>query len=216
MVDSAAHPQIYLASQSPRRRELLRQIGVRFERISGDIDETPQPAESAKDYVRRLALEKARAGWSGVQRKLDLPVLGADTVVVADDVILGKPQDENDCLRMLSLLEGRSHKVMTAVALVSGSKERVLVQTSTVWFGQMSPQTMRAYWLSGEPADKAGAYGVQGLAAMFIERIDGSYTGVMGLPLYETAQLLTEFAVGGVATLAERIQMTTTGLLEHE
>jgi len=185
-------PHLVLASASPRRCELLAQIGIEFEQQVADIDETPRAGESPADYVARLALEKARA----VRRagSCAAPVLGADTAVVVEGRILGKPADFADARDMLRLLSGRAHEVFSAVALVAG-REAVAVSCSTVRFREIHDSEIAAYWRSGEPCDKAGGYAIQGLAAAFIERLDGSYSGVMGLPLYETAGLLDDFGI---------------------
>ncbi|MDH5469802.1 MAG: Maf family nucleotide pyrophosphatase [Gammaproteobacteria bacterium] len=185
---------ICLASRSPRRRELLHQIGVDFDVIDVDVDEQRGPQESAEAFVARVALDKARAGRSALPAGSPMPVLGADTAVVIDDEVLGKPRDGADAARMLSLLSGRTHRVLTAVALVAG-RETVCVSTSNVTFRTLGDAECAAYWASGEPADKAGAYAIQGLAAVFISRLEGSYSGVMGLPLYETATLLQESGI---------------------
>jgi len=185
---------ICLASRSPRRRELLHQIGVDFDVIDVDVDEQRGPQESAEAFVARVALDKARAGRSALPAGSPMPVLGADTAVVIDDEVLGKPRDGADAARMLSLLSGRTHRVLTAVALVAG-RETVCVSTSKVTFRTLGDAECAAYWASGEPADKAGAYAIQGLAAVFISRLEGSYSGVMGLPLYETATLLQESGI---------------------
>ncbi|HSG10449.1 MAG TPA: Maf family protein [Gammaproteobacteria bacterium] len=185
---------ICLASRSPRRRELLHQIGVDFDVIDVDVDEQRGPQESAEAFVVRVALDKARAGRSALPAGSPMPVLGADTAVVIDDEVLGKPRDGADAARMLSLLSGRTHRVLTAVALVAG-RETVCVSTSKVTFRTLGDAECAAYWASGEPADKAGAYAIQGLAAVFISRLEGSYSGVMGLPLYETATLLQESGI---------------------
>lgn len=186
---------IYLASQSPRRRELLTQIGVRFRVLPVDVHEAPGSGESAEDYVRRVALDKARAGWADPQRQRDLPVLGSDTEVVVDGEVQGKPRDAEHGLAMLARLSGRSHQVLSAVALVRGGREEVVLSASTVHFRPLSETEIRAYWATGEPADKAGGYAIQGRAAVFVERLEGSFSGVMGLPLYETATLLGAFGV---------------------
>ncbi|MEJ2686314.1 MAG: Maf family protein [Gammaproteobacteria bacterium] len=193
--DSSTGPLagIYLASASPRRRELLAQIGVPTQRLVVDVDETLAPGETPERYVSRLALDKARAGWRASQRGAHAPVLGADTVVVLDGQVLGKPRDRDDGLAMLSGLSGRSHRVLSGVALVQGSREAVTVSVSTVTFRTLSEGERRAYWESGEPSDKAGAYAIQGMGAAFVSYLEGSYSGVMGLPLYETAQLLAGF-----------------------
>jgi len=197
---------IYLASRSPRRRELLQQAGIRFEpllfregsRADADTDESVKPGEDPDAYVRRVTLMKANAAWSrvtmrrGLQRK---PVLVADTTVALGNEILGKPADRTDAERILALLSGARHRVLTAVAVTLESRVEMLVSESHVTFSQLTPERIAAYVASGEPFDKAGAYGVQGRAAAFIERIEGSYTGIMGLPLYETATLLTKFGI---------------------
>lgn len=185
-------PDLILASASPRRRELLAQIGVSFRQEVADIDETPLDHESPAEYVKRMALEKAR----NVHRRHapELPVLGADTTVVIDDRPLGKPADYSQARDMLMSLSARAHEVLSAVALV-GEDERVAVNRSKVWFRAIGDNEIAAYWASGEPHDKAGAYAIQGLAAIFIQRLDGSYSGVMGLPLYETGQLLQDFGI---------------------
>lgn len=191
---------IYLASRSPRRRELLRQIGVDFEMVllreapqrGIDIDETPRPGESPDEYVLRVTRDKAQAAADSVRkRRLAVrPVLAADTTVVCDDVILGKPADAADAARMLSLLAGRSHRVLTAVAIAGGDAVATRMSESQVWFRALDESEIRRYVVTGESVDKAGAYAVQGRAAAFITRIEGSYSGIMGLPLAETAELL--------------------------
>lgn len=189
--------RIYLASNSPRRRELLDQIGVTHRVLRVEVDESARPGESASALVQRLALTKAHAGRENLPSGDGRPVLGADTVVVCDGRILGKPRDRNDALAMFTALSGRRHEVLSAVALVDHSqRERVLLSRTEVRFRDIAPAEAEAYWASGEPADKAGAYAIQGLAAVFIAEIDGSYSGVMGLPLFETAQLLNEFGIG--------------------
>jgi septum formation protein len=181
---------IYLASGSPRRRELLQQIGVSFRVVSAELDETAFQGESPLAYVSRLAEAKAGVGW---ERSRDLgaaPVLAADTAVVLDAKILGKPADMNDAMAMLLELSGRAHQVLTAVALRTAAGTEVKVSHSTVTFRSIDPDEARAYWETGEPSDKAGAYAIQGYAAIFISDLKGSYSGVMGLPLFETAALL--------------------------
>lgn len=189
---------IYLASQSPRRRELLDQIGVAHRVLSIDIDESRRDNELADAYVQRLAREKANAGWQYVlDHKLETaPVIGADTAVVIDGEILGKPIDAADAMAILQRLSGRSHDVMTGVAVHFAAKTQVTMSCTRVWFRALDRDEIENYWLSGEPRDKAGAYGIQGLAAKFIERIEGSYSGVVGLPLFETAQLLRSIDIG--------------------
>jgi septum formation protein len=181
-------PLIVLASASPRRRELLQQLGVPHVVLAVDVDETPLPDEPAQQMVTRLALAKARAGLmrDGAAR----PVLGSDTTVVADGQLYGKPLDRTDGLRMLAALSGRVHQVMTAVALASGSGTVHAVSCTDVTMRDITPAEAAAYWETGEPQGKAGGYAIQGRGAMFIDHISGSYSGVMGLPLYETAQLL--------------------------
>ncbi|MGH8446517.1 MAG: Maf family protein [Solimonas sp.] len=186
-------PQLLLASQSPRRAELLRQLGLRFVVALADVAEGAQAGEAAEDYARRIALAKARAGWAASDGSL--PALGADTDVVLDGRILGKPRDRSDALAMLAALAGREHEVYSAVALVQGGREALSLSVTKVRFGAITPDTAAAYWASGEPADKAGAYGIQGLGALFVRAIEGSYSGVVGLPLYETAALLKQFGI---------------------
>jgi septum formation protein len=181
---------IYLASASPRRSALLTQIGVPHRIQPVDVDEGSLPGEPPERYVERLAAVKAETLWARLAEAERAPVLGSDTTVALDGRILGKPRDEVDGLRMLELLSGRTHQVYTAVALRWPGGVSTRVNVSDVSFRALTPEERRAYWASGEPVDKAGGYAVQGLAAVFIERIAGSYSGVMGLPLYETAQLL--------------------------
>jgi len=185
---------IFLASQSPRRRELLRQIGVEFELLPVEIDEAQQHGEAPETCVQRLALEKARAGRVILPAGHALPVMGADTLVVCGDAVLGKPVDREAAMAMLQLLSGTTHRVLTAVAL-AGDHEAVCVSTSQVTFRTLTADECEAYWDTGEPRGKAGSYAVQGLAAMFITRLEGSYSGVMGLPVYETAELLKGFGI---------------------
>jgi septum formation protein len=184
--------QVILASASSRRCELLDQIGIAFDQQVADIDETPRPGEAPADYVSRLALAKARAVYG--EGTHQVPVLGADTAVVAGGAILGKPADFADARAMLRLLSGRTHEVFSAVALVA-DREAVAVNCSKVWVRDIDDSEIEAYWQSGEPCDKAGAYAIQGLGAGFIERLDGSYSGVVGLPLYETVRLLQDFGI---------------------
>ena len=182
-------PSIILASASPRRAELLQQIGLKFSVRPADIDETPEPDETPEHYVERLAREKALVVAGSSPECL---VLGSDTSVVLDGEILGKPSDFTEARETLARLSGATHQVMTAVALASeGQCQSVLVITE-VCFRQLSTAEIDAYVASGEPLGKAGAYGIQGRAAEFVERIDGSYSGIMGLPLFETAALLRE------------------------
>jgi septum formation protein len=182
-------PLLYLASRSPRRQELLAQIGLPHQLLDVAVDETPLPGEVAEDYVVRLALAKALAGHEASAKQSDLPVLAADTAVVLDAMILGKPQHRREALAMLNSLSARTHRVCTGVALV-GRQSDSRLSVSQVSFRQISPQDAAAYWASGEPRDKAGGYAIQGLGAVFVKQLHGSYSGVMGLPLYETAELL--------------------------
>jgi septum formation protein len=181
---------IYLASGSPRRRELLQQIGVSFQLVGADLDETALQGESALAYVSRLAQAKATVGWERSRNLGGAPVLAADTAVVLDGRILGKPKGLNDAMAMLLELSGRAHEVLTAVALRTAAGFEAKVSRSTVTFRSIDRSEARAYWETGEPSDKAGAYAIQGYAAIFISDLKGSYSGVMGLPLFETAALL--------------------------
>ncbi|EKG30589.1 Maf-like protein [Pseudomonas syringae pv. theae ICMP 3923] len=188
-------PSLYLASGSPRRRELLTQIGVPFTVLSAQIDETPFDAETPAAYVERLALGKAQAGLAVLPVDQQACVLGADTAVVLDGRILGKPVDQADALAMLAALSGREHEVLTAVALTDRQRSETCVVTSRVRFRSIQPHEAHAYWTSGEPADKAGGYAIQGLAAIFVAGLHGSYSAVVGLPLCETAELLSRFGI---------------------
>jgi septum formation protein len=176
-----------LASASPRRRQLLDLIGVPHVVTPADIDETPQPGEAAGDYVVRLAREKAEAVWA---RHQDLPVLAADTTVVVDDEILGKPESAADARAMLMKLSGRAHFVHTGIALRTVHGVATDISSTDVEFATLTDDMIGAYWDSGEPQGKAGSYAIQGLGAVFVSDVSGSYTGVMGLPLFETAELL--------------------------
>lgn len=187
-------PDLYLASASPRRRQLLEQLGLRFEVMAADVDETPIPGEAPAAYVSRLAHTKAQA----VAARLGdptAPVLAADTTVVLEGGILGKPRDRAHGLAMLAGLSGRRHQVLSAVALSSRGELHAALSESWVTFRSISPAEAAAYWETGEPGDKAGGYGIQGLGAVFVERLEGSYSGVMGLPLFETAGLLRRAGV---------------------
>lgn len=183
---------VYLASGSPRRRQLLEQIGVPFQVLGVSVDETTGPLEMPRDYVLRLAEAKADAGRRQVAASAfeSGPVLAADTAVVIDETILGKPRDSADGLRMLRLLSGKTHEVVTAIALATADAIVTRVSRSEVEFRAIGEAEAREYWGTGEPCDKAGGYAVQGRGAIFIARLQGSYSGVMGLPLYETAELL--------------------------
>lgn len=186
--DPIMYPKIALASASPRRQELLQQLGVNFELITPNIDERVLPAELPADYVSRLALTKAQTGLTLLGCRL--PVLGADTSVVINNKILGKPVERADFMQMMQLLSGRSHQVMTAIALVSPSQQLQKLVITEVFFREMRASEMAEYWETGEPMDKAGGYGIQGIAGKFVERIHGSYSAVVGLPLCETDHLL--------------------------
>ena len=188
-------PPIYLASGSPRRRELLTQIGVSFDVLKIDIDESPQTGEAPEAYVRRVAIDKAKAGLI-LREQLDLrarPVLAADTSVVVDNAILGKPANQSEARQFIQRLSGRQHQVISAVALATDKTIKVRSQLNTVRFARLSEAEIDWYVASSEGKDKAGAYAIQGLAAQFIEHIEGSYAGIMGLPLFETRQLLQDY-----------------------
>jgi septum formation protein len=214
MTDTA----LYLASASPRRRELLSQLGLSFELVIPEVDETPLAGEMPGDYVKRLAVAKAMRGWEMAPHDNRL-VLGADTCIAIDGHILGKPADEAEALAMLTRLSGRTHEVYSAVALIGTieynrlSKQAqaldameeldamVRISVSHVTFRRLTPQQCQAYWASGEPHDKAGAYAIQGRGAAFVQNLEGSYSGVVGLPLFETAELLQQH---GIETLSQK------------
>ena len=183
---------IYLASRSPRRQELLGQIGIKFEVMQLNVDETALDGESPRAYVERLARAKAEAGWRRVEKdKLPhAPVLGADTTVAVDGPILGKPADGKEAAEMLAALSGRRHEVLTAVAVKNASRLESAVSVSEVRFKTLTKEEIARYVATGECEDKAGAYGIQGHAARFVAELHGSFSGVAGLPLFETAQLL--------------------------
>jgi len=191
------HLTICLGSASPRRAELLQQIGVRFEVRVADIDESVQAGEKPEQYVTRMAEEKARRvlELNAATELAGLPVLAADTTVVLDGQIMGKPSDHEHAIGMLSSLSGRTHEVLTAVSLLHGGRQSTRLNTSRVTFAPLPAADIERYWRTGEPADKAGAYAIQGKAAVFIETLEGSYSGVMGLPLFEVGQLLDELDV---------------------
>ena len=196
-------PRIYLASQSPRRRELLKQIGINFEmllmrsdpRRNLEVDETPRPDEQPENYVRRVSQAKAEAGYDVLKlRNLpQFPVLAADTTVTLDGKIFGKPDSAEQAAEMLRQLSGREHHVLSAVAIALEEHVEVALSTSTVRFVTLSEERIRRYLLTREYTDKAGGYAIQGQAGAFIEHLSGSYSGVMGLPLFETVQLLQRF-----------------------
>lgn len=197
------NPRIYLASRSPRRRELLTQIGVHFDTIAfrnhprddAEVDETPLANEVPVDYVQRVARAKAEYGWQMVESRklLPQPVLAADTTLAFEGGIIGKPLDAADALRILRRLCGQTHEVLSAVAIAFDGRIESALSVSQVRFGNIDDWTLRAYAQSGEPMDKAGAYGIQGRAGLFVEHLNGSYSGVMGLPLFETGELLRRF-----------------------
>jgi septum formation protein len=186
---------IYLASQSPRRRELLRQLGVEFSILDVDVPEQREPGEPPEDYVSRVAHEKAAAGLMQVVAVPGAVVIGADTEVVLGDDVFGKPADDVDAARMLRRLSGRTHQALSAVWCVSAAREEHALSETLVEFMPLDEDDIAAYIASGEPFGKAGAYAIQGRAAAFVRRLDGSHSGVMGLPLHETAQLLRGFGV---------------------
>jgi nucleoside triphosphate pyrophosphatase len=188
-----AEPQLILASASPRRAALLAQLKLTFRVLSSELDEVPRAGESADALVQRLAV--AKASTSALQTDQRVPTLGADTVVVCDGVTLGKPRDRADGLAMLAHLSDRSHDVFTAVALVQHARVAVRLSVSRVYFRRISPREAAAYWDSGEPCDKAGGYGIQGIGGIFIRRIEGSFSAIAGLPLAETEALLHTFGV---------------------
>lgn len=189
-----AKPEVLLASASPRRRELLKQIGVRFAIAPVGMCEDRLPGELPADYVRRLALAKAQAGFE--QQFTALPVLGADTAVVLGDTIFGKPENETEAASMLAQLSGRSHQVLTGVAVVNAGTAKVELVETLVHFRDLNDEEVQRYCATGEPMDKAGSYGIQGFGAVFVDRIAGSYTNVVGLPLAETSKLLQAFGIG--------------------
>lgn len=189
--------QLYLASQSPRRRELLRQIGVRFRVLVPHVDEAPLPRETPESYVARVARTKAEVAWArlSARRMQPHPVLAADTAVILGQRILGKPATNVAAEDMLRALSGRSHQVLTTIAIAYENRMKLATSVSKVKFRRLSELEITRYVASGEPQDKAGSYAIQGLAASFIARLEGSYSGVMGLPLYETARLLKFFGI---------------------
>lgn len=197
------HPRIYLASQSPRRRDLLKQIGVNYEmlllrsdpRRNVDVDETPHAGELPEAYVKRVCEAKASAGWAALQfRNLPpFPVLAADTSVILDGEIIGKPGDREEAAAMLRRLSGQQHQVLSAVAVAFDERIETRLSATAVTFAALGEERIHRYLLTNEWNDKAGAYGIQGHAGKFVQHIEGSYSGVMGLPLFETAELLQAF-----------------------
>ncbi len=194
--------QIVLASASPRRRELLMQIGVEFTVSPADIDETVHAGEAPEDYVLRMVITKSQQGFASLaEPAASCPlVLGADTAVVLDGQILGKPRDQADAEYMLACLSGRTHRVMSAVAVTDGQRLASRLSVTAVSFRELRPGESTSYWQSGEPRDKAGAYAIQGCGALFVRELQGSYSGVVGLPLFETAELLEMFGWSPPAT----------------
>lgn len=186
--------KIYLASNSPRRAQLLEQIDVPFSKVNASIVEQLRKGESASDYVLRLALQKAQAGFENSPK--DRPVLGADTIVVIDNHILEKPVDQQHAQKMLLQLSEATHQVFTAVAMVNNELSKTVLVKTEVTFKALSKQEIENYWLTGEPLDKAGGYGIQGIAGKFVTNINGSYSAVVGLPLYETELLIKQFLQG--------------------
>jgi septum formation protein len=200
MLTKTIDKKIYLASKSPRRRELLRQVGVDFELLTlrsdpvrgPDVSEDPHAGEEPHVYVARVAHEKGAFAWKVLQQRRQAlrPVLTADTTVTIDGLILGKPQNIDEAVAMLERLSGRTHQVLTCVAIHSLDLAEQVTQVSNVRFAKLSPAAIKAYCATAEPYDKAGGYGIQGAAALFVEHIEGSHSGIMGLPLFETANLL--------------------------
>lgn len=193
------HGMLYLASKSPRRRELLARLGPEFTILDLDIPEQRDPAESPHDYVHRVALEKARAGLGLVAHEPDALVLGSDTEVVLGDEVFGKPVDAADAAAMLRRLSGRTHQTVSVVSLVSHARELQAASVTEVTFTDLDDVVIERYLATGEWEGKAGAYAIQGAAEAFVARITGSYSGVMGLPVHETARLLREFGMGPFA-----------------
>lgn len=200
---SIKRPRIYLVSQSPRRRELLKQIGINYEvlllrndpRRQVFVDETPLEGEDPTAYVERVCRDKVRAGWEtlGLRNLPQFPVLAADTTVTIAGRIIGKPDNNEHAADILRMLSGSRHQVLTAVAMIFGERLEMRMSTTTITFDTLSEDRIRRYLHTNEAHDKAGAYGIQGHAGAFVKHIDGSYTGVMGLPLYETVELLKLF-----------------------
>ena len=186
-------PQLHLASSSPRRQEILAAMGLKFSHAGVDIDESRHKNEAVDDMVMRLAREKAFAADNEKHGKI--PVLGADTIVVLGDRVFGKPASKEDALDMLAALSAAAHRVLTAVAVVTGDELGTAMSDTEVRFRDISPDEALAYWQSGEPAGKAGAYAIQGLGGIFVESVNGSYSGVVGLPVFETADLLHQAGI---------------------
>ena len=199
-MNNSGAAQIILASASPRRRELLQQVSINAIVQSVDIDETQKPGEPVSEFVKRLALEKAQCGFDTIDNEQNLPVLGSDTVVEVDGEVLGKPGNRQQAKEMLKRLSGKNHEVHTSVAIVTHDKNLVITSSSQVVFKELEEQEIENYLATGEADDKAGAYAIQGIAAQFVKNINGSFSGVMGLPLYETVELLKRC---GVTSLGE-------------
>lgn len=195
MHSPSAHNHLVLASGSPRRRELLRQIGVAFTPVAVDVVEKRAPGETPQTYVQRLALEKARAGLASLGRGERAVVLGADTLGELDGQVLEKPVNRSHAAQMLRAMSGRRHRVLSAVALTDGVKERVAMAVTEVKFRHLTDEEIARYWHTGEPQDKAGGYAIQGKGAVFVESIEGSYSAVVGLPLELTQRLLAEYNI---------------------
>ncbi len=189
------HADIYLASASPRRAQLLEQIGVRYNKIQIDVDEVAISGESPKQQVERLAILKAHAGWNNINGQALLPVLAADTMVVIDNQVLGKPASKEHAINMLQQLSGKQHDVLSGVAVVNKQHTESIVVHTQVKFRTLSIIECQDYWNTGEPKDKAGAYGIQGYGAILVESITGSYSNIVGLPLLETSQMLKRFGI---------------------
>lgn len=198
--------QLYLASASPRRRQILQQLGLAFETLPQDIDERRLEGEAPGDYVQRLAKSKAAAALASLPGPERALCLGADTTVVCDGGIFEKPIDAADARRILGSLSGRTHQVLTAIALASADNTEVLLSTSEVTFRALSDSEINAYWATGEPADKAGAYGIQGLGALFVTDMHGSYSGIMGLPVAEAVTLLATAGINIKQILEQNIK----------
>lgn len=194
MTETASPEQFILASASPRRRELLEQIGCCFRVAPVDVDETPLTGETPVSYVVRMAKDKAAAGWRAYGQQ-GLPVLGADTTVVLGEQIFGKPADRDEAVAMLQRLSGKTHRVLSAVAMMNGTDCQHRLSETSVSFRPLEVEECMRYWNSGEPFDKAGAYAIQGYGAVFVTAIQGSYSGVVGLPLVETCELLKAFGL---------------------
>ena len=186
--------ELLLASASPRRKELLQQLGLDFQQKAVEVDETPYKSEPPHDYVMRMAYMKAEAAWQKWGNP-DCLVLSSDTTVVIDNNILGKPSDYDEFKSMMDLLSERRHQVLTSVVVKSDREIKSVLSETQVYFRGLTDSDVEWYWHTGEPLDKAGGYGIQGLGARFVSRIDGSYSGVVGLPLFETAEILFNFGI---------------------